>query len=182
MTPFSKILLAGLGTCALAGSAIAAERATHVMNVNLPDGTVAQVRYAGDTPPRIALMPVERAIPVALIESPFVGFDQIFADMDRQAAVMLQQAAALQAAAPAGGKIDKAALKAMPSGASYSFTAYSSSNGGCTQSYQMTAYGTAEPKVVSQSSGDCSKAGQLQAAPKPAKAIEAPKTVPHDAV
>lgn len=182
MTPFSKILLAGLGTCALAGSAIAAERATHVMNVALPDGSVAQVRYAGDTPPKIALVPVERAIPVALIDSPFVGFDQIFADMDRQAAVMLQQAAALQAAAPTGGKIDQAALKAMPTGASYSFTSYSSSNGGCTQSYQMTAYGTAEPKVVSQSSGDCSKAGQLQAAPKPAKAIEAPKTVPHDAV
>ena len=182
MTPFSKILLAGLGTCALAGSAIAAERATHVMNVALPDGSVAQVRYAGDTPPKIALVPVDRTIPVALIESPFVGFDQIFADMDRQAAVMLQQAAALQAAAPTGGKIDQAALKAMPTGASYSFTSYSSSNGGCTQSYQMTAYGTAEPKVVSQSSGDCSKAGQLQAAPKPAKAIEAPKTVPHDAV
>lgn len=182
MTPFSKILLAGLGTFALAGSAVAAERAMHVMNVNLPDGSVAQVRYAGDTPPKIALVPVERAIPVALIESPFVGFDQIFADMDRQAAAMMQQAAALQALAPTGGKIDQAALKAMPAGSSYSFTSYSSSNGGCTQSYQMTAYGNAEPKVVSQSSGDCSKAGQLQAAPKPAKAVEAPKTVPHDAV
>lgn len=182
MTPFSKILLAGLGTCALAGSAVAAERAMHVMNVNLPDGSVAQVRYAGDTPPKIALVPVERTIPIAIIDSPFAGFDQMFAEMDRQAAVMLQQAATLQAAAPAGGKIDQAALKSLPPGASYAFTSYSSSNGGCTQSYQMTAYGNAEPKVVSQTSGDCSKVGQLQAAPKPAKAIEAPRTVPHDAV
>lgn len=182
MAPFSKILLAALGTCALAGSAVAAEHALHVMNVNLPDGSVAQVRYAGDTPPRIALVPVERAIPVALIDSPFAGFDRMFAEMDRQAAAMMQQAAAMQASAPADSKIDQAALKSMPAGTSYSFTSYSSSNGGCTQSYQMTAYGNAAPKVVSQTSGDCSKAGQLQAAPKPAKAVEAPKTVPHDAV
>jgi hypothetical protein len=181
MTLFSKIVLAGLGTCALAGTAVAAEHAIHVMNVNLPDGSVAHVRYVGDTPPKVELVPVQRAIPVALM-SPFAGFDQMFVDMDRQAAAMLQQARALQAAAPGNGKIDQAALKSLPAGSSYSFTSYSSSNGGCTQSYQMTSYGNAAPKVVSQSSGDCSKAGQLQAAPKPAKAVEAPKTVPHDAV
>ncbi|MDY7525225.1 hypothetical protein [Sphingomonas sp. 10B4] len=182
MRLMSKIALAGAAACTLAGTAYAADREFHRMNVALPDGSVAQLLYQGDVAPKVELVPVERTIPVALLDSPFARFDQMFAEMDRQAAVMIQHAAALQASAPAGGKIDQAALKAMPAGASYSFTAYSSSNGGCTQSYQMTAYGNAEPKVVSQSSGDCSKAGQLQAAPKPAKAIEAPKTVPHDAV
>ncbi|MGY2735734.1 hypothetical protein [Sphingomonas sp. UYP23] len=182
MRLMSKIALAGVAACTLAGTAYAADREFHRMNVALPDGSVAHVIYQGDVAPRLELVPVERAIPVALVDSPFIGFDQIFADMDRQAAAMMQQAAVLQASAPAGGKIDQAALKSMPAGSSYSYTSYSSSNGGCTQSYQMTAYGTAEPKVVSQTSGDCSKAGQLQAAPKPAKAVEAPKTVPHDAV
>lgn len=182
MRLMSKIALAGAAACALAGTAYAADHSLHRMNVALPDGSVAHVLYQGDVAPKLELVPVERTIPVAMIDSPFGGFDQMFAEMDRQAAVMMQQAAALQASAPAGGKIDQAALKAMPAGASYSFTSYSSSNGGCTQSYQMTSYGNAEPKVVSQSSGDCSKAGQLQAAPKPAKAVEAPRTVPHDAV
>ncbi|WP_010186992.1 hypothetical protein [Sphingomonas sp. PAMC 26605] len=182
MRLMSKIALASAAACALAGTAYAADRSFHRMNVALPDGSVAHVLYQGDVAPKLEIVPVERSIPVALVDSPFVGFDQILADMDRQAATMMQQAAALQAAAPAGGKIDQAALKSLPAGSSYSFTSYSSSNGGCTQSYQMTAYGNAEPKVVSQSSGDCSKAGQLQAAPKPAKAVEAPKTVPHDAV
>jgi hypothetical protein len=182
MRLMSKITLAAAAACALAGTAYAADHSLHRMKVALPDGSVAHVLYQGDVAPKLELVPVERTIPVALLDSPFVGFDQIFADMDRQAAAMMQQAAALQASAPVNGKIDQAALKAMPAGSSYSFTSYSSSNGGCTQSYQMTSYGNAEPKVVSQSSGDCSTAGQLQAAPKPAKAIEAPKTVPHDAV
>jgi hypothetical protein len=178
----SKILLAGLGACALAGTAYAADRQLHTLNVALPDGSVAHVFYEGAVAPKVEIVPVERAMPVALIDAPFAGFDQLFADMDRQAAAMMQQARALQASVPANGTLDQAALKSLPAGSSYSFTSYSSSNGGCTQSYQMTSYGNgAAPKVVSQTSGDCSKAGQLQAAPKPAKAVEAPKVVPHDA-
>ncbi|WP_404370335.1 hypothetical protein AB5I39_01750 [Sphingomonas sp. MMS24-J45] len=182
MRLMSKVALAGAAACAFAGTAYAADSSLHTMKVALPDGSVAHVLYKGDVAPKIQIVPVERTIPVALFDSPFADFDQVFAEMDRQAATMMQQARALQAAAPANGKIDKVALKSLPAGTSYSFTSYSSSNGGCTQSYQMTSYGNAEPKVVSQTTGDCSKAGQLQAAPKPAKAVEAPKTVPHDAV
>ena len=95
---------------------------------------------------------------------------------------MLQQAAALQAAAPVNGKIDQAALKSLPAGSSYTFTSYSSSNGGCTQSYQVTSYGNATPKVVSQTSGNCAGVAAPDATPKPAKVVAPPKTVPHDAV
>ena len=87
------------------------------------------------------------------------------------------------------GKIDQAALKSVPAGGtvSYSYTSYSSGDGkggGCSQSYQMTSYGAnAQPKVVSQSSGDCSKAAKFGTAPTPVKApAPEPKTVPHDAV
>lgn len=201
MNLFSKIALAGVGTVALAGSALAAERAMHMMNVNLPDGTVAHIRYFGDVAPRVELVPVsaeQGALPVALVDprAAFAGFDQLFADMDRQQDAMLRQVASMQrqaAAVPTGGKIDQAAAKNLPAGGSvtYSFTSYSSGGdgkgGGCTRSYQQTSYGNgAQPKVISQSSGDCSTAPKFGTAPTPAKATPVPapepKTVPHDAV
>lgn len=194
MNLFSKIALAGVGTVALAGSALAAERAMHVMNVNLPDGSVAHVRYIGDVPPKVELVPVALIDP-ALIEPDvaFAGFDQMFADFDRQQAALMQHVAAMQqqVAAPASGKLDRASVSGAPAAGavSYSFTSYSSGgdgkSGGCTQSYQMTSYGTAQPKVVSQSTGDCSKAAKFGTAPMPVKApapAPQPKTVPHDAV
>jgi len=192
MNLFAKIALAGVGSAALAGSALAAERAMHMMDVNLPDGSVAHVRYFGDVAPKVVLVPVADTTPVALLDprASFAAFDQMFADMDRQHEAMMQQVAAMQRAAPADGKIDQAALKSLPAGGtvSYSFTSYSSGGdgkgGGCTQSYQMTSYGAnAQPKVVSQSSGDCSKAAKFGTAPTPVKApAPEPKTVPHDAV
>lgn len=190
MNLFSKIALAGAGTVALAGSAFAAERSMHVMNVDLPDGSVAHVRYFGDVAPKVELVPVSQSVPVALIDPrvAFAGFDQMFADFDRQQAEMLQHVAAMQQQTPASSKLDQAAVRNMPGGGtvSYSYTSYSSGGaGGCTQSYQMTSYGNAEPKVVSQSSGDCSKAAKFGTAPTPVKApapAPQPKTVPHDAV
>ena len=194
MNLFSKIALAGVGTVALAGSAFAAERAMHVMNVDLPDGSVAHVRYFGDVAPKVELVPVSQAVPVALIDPrvAFAGFDQMFADFDRQQAEMLQHVAAMQTAAmPANGKLDQSAVKTLPNGGtvSYSYTSYSSGgdgkSGGCTQSYQMTSYGNAQPKVVSQSTGDCAHAAKFGTAPTPVKApapAPQPKTVPHDAV
>lgn len=182
MRRMSKVALAGAAVCALAGTAYAADTSLHRMKVALPDGSVAHLLYKGDVAPRIETVPVERTIPIALLDSPFADFDRMFADMDRQAAAMLQQAAALQAAAPVNGKIDHAALKSLPAGSSYTFTSYSSSNGGCTQSYQMTSYGNATPKVVSQTSGNCAGVGAPETTPKAAKVIAPPKTVPHDAV
>lgn len=192
MRLMSKFALAGAAACALAGTAYAADHAIHRMNVALPDGSVAQVLYAGDVAPKVEFVPVEESVmPVALLDSPFADFDRMFAALDQQAAAMMQQAATLPAA-PVGpnGKIDQAALKNMPAGTvSYSYYSTSTGNGGCTQSYQMTSYGNgAQPKVVSQTSGDCTKAGVLQAAPKPAKTepapkeVAPPKVVAHDAV
>lgn len=184
MNLFAKIALAGIGTAALAGSALAADRAMHLLDVNLPDGSVAHVRYFGDVAPKVVLVPVAQAEPVAMLDP----FADIFADMDRQQEAMLQQVAAMQGAVPVDGKVDQVALKSLPAGAvSYSYTSYSSGDGkggGCSQSYQMTSYGAyAQPKVVSQSSGDCSKAAKFGTAPTPVKApAPEPKTVPHDAV
>lgn len=84
MRLMSKIALAGAAACALAGTAYAADRSLHRMNVALPDGSVAHVVYAGDVAPRLEVVPVDRMIPVALLDSPFAGVDQMFAEMDRR--------------------------------------------------------------------------------------------------
>jgi hypothetical protein len=75
---------------------------------------------------------------------------------------MLRQAAmmASQPAAP-DGKIDYAAFGKLPTGTvHYSFVSMSSSNGGtCTRSTQITSQGpNLQPKMISQTSGDCGAA------------------------
>ena len=190
MRLISKLALAGFGLVALAGGAAAAEQAMHTMNVKLADGSVAHIRYVGDTPPQVS---VERVavpvVPIALADplASWVAFDRVFADMDRQMAAAMQQAQAM-ARQPIGpdGKLDQAALKALPPGTvHYSFTSTSTGNGTCTQSYQMTSYGPNQaPKVVSQSSGDCSAMNQhlVPTAAKQSEAKAAPKPVGRDTI
>ena len=161
MRTATKLLLACAGLVAAAGAAIAASDKAHVMNVALPDGSVAQIRYVGDVAPRIVVAPPADAMPVAFVAAdPFAMFDRISWEMDRQMGAMLQQASALSAFTPGpDGKLSEAALKTLPAGTvSYSFTSYSSGNGAtCSQSVQVTALGQNQtPKVERQSSGDCS--------------------------
>lgn len=150
MRMICKALLAAVGTLAIGGAAMAAGEKTHILNVTLPDGLVEQVRYTGDVAPKVVLVPVAA--------EPFAMFDQLAAGMDRQADAMLRQVATLAAQAPAmDGRIDQAALKDMPAGTvHYSFVSTTTGDGTCTQSVEMTSYGAGQaPKVVKQSSGDC---------------------------
>lgn len=175
MRSISKLALAGLGLVALTGGAALAQE-MHVMKVALPDGSVAHIRYAGDKPPQVAVVPVAQriAVPVVLAQpmmSPFADFDRVFADMDRQMAAMMQQARMLarQPTNPSG-MLETVNLGKLPAGTvRYSFTSTTSSNGSCTQSVQYISDGSAaQPKVVSQSSGDCS------AMAKPVMKVSAP--------
>jgi hypothetical protein len=49
--------VAGIAAAAIAGTAIAASSKTHVMNVLLPDGSVAHVEYVGDVAPKVIVEP-----------------------------------------------------------------------------------------------------------------------------
>ena len=165
-------LLAGIAGLALAGTAMATTppkhvQPEHVLNVALPDGTIQQIRYRGDTPPAVVFTPVHRAmLPVAFGDpfamAPFAEFDRIAAAMDRQMDAMLRQASTL-AAQPVGpdGKIDQATFAKLPAGTvQYSFVSSSSGNGTCSRSVQVTSFGpNQQPKVVSQSSGNCTGIG-----------------------
>jgi hypothetical protein len=167
-----KLLLAG-GALAIAGVAVAADR-THVLNVAMPDGSIAHIRYAGDVPPRIVVAPA--AMPVAFVGevSPFAMFDRVAAQMDAQMDAMLRQVSALAPAANA--QVSEAALTRAPAGTvSYSFTSYSSGNGAaCSQSVQVTSLGTGQaPKVERQSAGDCTAMTSRAAIPAVAPAARA---------
>lgn len=182
MRSIPKLALAGLGLVALTGGAALAQE-MHVMKVALPDGSVAHVRYAGDTPPQIAVVPVRRvAVPIALAQpmaSAFADFDRVFADMDRQMAAMMQQARMLasQPVDPSGKLVTVNGGKLPAGTVRYSYVS-TTSNGGCTQSVQYISDGSAaQPQIISQSSGDCSamakptvKVSAPAAAPKPAPA------------
>jgi len=194
MRLMAKAALAGLGAVALAGTGYAADRAIHTMNVDLPDGSVAQVHYVGDRKPDVRIVPVRvAAVPVA-VDPMFVDFDRMFADMQRRHDAMMRQVAAMQQAMPvaADGGIDMAAFRNMPAGTvSYSYVSTTSGKDGtCTQSMTMASYGKdQQPKVEKKSSGDCTAMGQTvipavaTPAPAPAKVVPAkaekpaPKTI-----
>jgi hypothetical protein len=170
-------VFAGIAALAVTGTAMAATapktakpetaQANHILNIAMPDGTIEQIRYSGDAPPAVVFTPVRQtAFPVAFGDpfamAPFADFDRIAAAMDRQMDAMLRQASAM-AAQPAGpdGKIDQAAFAKLPAGTvHYSFVSSSSANGTCSRSVQVTSFGpNQQPKVVSQSSGDCAGVG-----------------------
>lgn len=171
MRTSSKIFLAGAGALAMAGVAMAADK-SHVMNVVLPDGSVAQVHYVGDVAPQVVAVPAADPMLAAFGgDSPFAMLDRISAEMDAHMNAMMRQAALMSTPAAAGGQLSEAALKSMPAGTvSYSFTSFSSGNGAsCSQSVQVTSLGANQaPKVVRQNSGDCTAVNSR--APTPAVA------------
>lgn len=180
MRMMSKVIAAGLASVALAGTAVAAEH-VHTMNVALPDGGIAKVRYVGDQAPQIRIIPISvRAVPVvpvALVDPTFAAFDRMFAAMNAQTEAMMRQAAMLSQMPAPGAAIDHAALQKLPAGTmSYSYVSTTSANG-CTQTVSMTSDGSAQqPKVIRTSAGQCDKA-VMQPAVSDARA-PAPRVVP----
>jgi hypothetical protein len=184
MRPMSKVLIGGLATAALAGTAVAADHAVHVMNVAMPDGSVAKVRYVGDTPPQIRFVPVQAVsmVPVAMVDPSFAAMDRMFAEMDAQADAMMRQAAMLSQMPATGSPLQHADMKTVPGGTvSYSYVSTTSSNG-CTQTVRMTSDGSgAQPQVIRTSAGKCDGAKVTPAVADgaaPAKTVKAVETKP----
>jgi len=194
MRKLRTAVLAGIATLGVAGTAMAASTDTRVMAVDLPDGSVARIEYQGPVAPKVRIdpsAPALRIVPVRLADpfdaAPFAMFDQIMADMDRQAAAMA--AAALQPVpADRAGRPDLAAFGNLPAGTiSYRFVSTSDGNRVCSRSWQVTSQGPQQqPKLISTSSGDCagdgnSSAGTASAAAKTVAASNDAAAKPHDA-
>jgi hypothetical protein len=168
MRPILTTILAA--SAALGGAcvtpALAQDGQPHVMLVRLPDGSVRQIQYMGDVPPRVVFVPAPMAgAPLFAADgpdSPFAAMQRMSAIMDRQAEMMMRQVAAMQAAA-ADAPTDEPsgiAADANPAGARvYSMSSVIGAGGVCMRSVQITWNGDAKPQLVSHSSGDCGPAG-----------------------
>lgn len=155
MTRLRKTLLAGIAAIGIGAAGAASAQnvdVIHVMNVAIPGG-VAQIRYIGDVPPQIAIVPAPSAfdawMPAASVfgpDAPFAMMDRIAAEMDRRTAAMFRYAEAMADRAAAGG-------------GSYSFVSTLSGNGVCTQSVRIISRGDGTPPQVERhSSGNCGAA------------------------
>jgi hypothetical protein len=173
-------LLAGVAALGLAGFAGRAEaqiQPTHVLTVQLPDGEVARIHYTGNIPPAVILAPA--AMPMAFVAPPafdtappFAILDRMAAEMDRQAAAMLQEVQTLAAAPlPDPERLIQAEFGTPPPGGeSYAAVMNVSGNGVCMRSVQITSSGNgSQPRVVTRVSGDCE--GKAGAAPAQQRGI-----------
>lgn len=151
------IVLAGLGAAAIASAAVAASRDTHTMNVQLPDGSTARVKYVGDVAPKVTVVPAR--------VTPFGLFDRSMFDLQRQIDAMMQQVAAVtQMPATLAGapELNVAAFGNAPEGSSITVVSESNGSKTCVRTTEVTGQGTGKPpKVVTKVSGDCG--------PEPAK-------------
>lgn len=161
MRSIRAMLRAGAAVVAIfgfAGVAAAQGPQTHVMNLMLPDGGVAHIRYTGDIAPTVSIgdSPMTVAAFPSLFGngSPFAEMERISAAMDQQAAQLFREAAAIQANP---GLIDVWTPGKLPPGArEYQFVSTISGNGVCSRSVEITSMGSgATPKVVSHTSGNC---------------------------
>jgi hypothetical protein len=164
MRKLRTAVLATAGTLLAATGAMAATAELHSMTVDLPDGAVAHIRYAGDLAPQVTVLPAD-ARTIALVD-PFAGMDAAFADLERVSAMMRQQSLAMvrraaqlqRDAAPDAMPGTIAVSSDLPAGSyHYSFVSTSTtSNGNCTRTVEWRSDGSdRQPQVTRASSGDC---------------------------
>lgn len=161
MRKLPTFALAGLAAVMLGGAAVAAAPKTHVMNVSLPDGSVAHVEYVGNVAPTVTVDPrpmADAAGPWAMSFPSFAGFDRMIQEMNRRTEEMMRQAN--QAGHTVGATPYIASYGNLPAGGT-STTIVSVSNGGgtCTRTTEVVSQGAGKaPKVTSNVSGQCGAA------------------------
>ena len=162
---------AGAAAAALAGTAFAAAPKTHVMNVPLPDGSVARVEYVGNVAPKVTVEPrpfADAGSPWGMALPSFAGFDRMMADMQRQSEQMIRQAQEMaRHPATPGAQPYIASYGNLPAGET-STTVVSYSNGGstCTRTTEVVSQGAGKaPKVTSNVSGQCGRAAAPSGGP-----------------
>lgn len=159
MKTFPALAIAGVAAVALAGTAVAASRNSHVMTLSLPDGSTAHIEYVGDVVPKVT---IARSNPAAFGDwaplPAFASFDRIFDEMNRQTAAMLRQAQQV-ALTPqrTGASPYVASFGNLPGGvSSTTIVSYSNGNATCTRTTESISQGPGKPpKVTSTVSGNC---------------------------
>ncbi len=144
------ISLAALVAASAAVPAAARDGDAQGVTLILPDGAVAHVQAYGSMAPPAFFAPVPDIGPE------FAALARMEAVLDREADLMLRQAAGFPALTPA-------VLGSLPQGAgSYAVVSTFSSNGVCARSTQVSyGGGRAAPRTISSTSGDCGPAPGL---------------------
>ncbi len=163
-----KAILAGTVAIMAAGAiapALARDGQSHVMSVRLPDGTLEQIQYTGDTPPQVVVAPAPIAVAQPMF-GPAINLGPGFAELEQISAILDQQAAAMMRQVTEMPMMAESTFGGLPPGTSgYSLIATNSGTGVCTRSVQITYRGgDAKPQMVSHTSGNC---GPDQGAPAP---------------
>lgn len=172
MRKLPALAFVGVAAAALAGTAIAASPKTHVMNVPLPDGSVARVEYVGDVAPKVTVAP--RPLGAAMGDwgqqampfPSFAGFDRMFEQMQRQSQEMMRRAREMSR--HSGGAAPYiASYGDMPAGQASTTVVTISNNGRtCTRSTEVVSQGPGKPpKVTSNASGQCEGAAGTPTGP-----------------
>lgn len=170
-------ILAGAAALLAAGTAAAAAETLHTMNVSLPDGSVAQIEYAGEVAPTVSVAPAT-AVPIALVD-PFAEFERMAAYMEAQHQAMMRQAAAMEQAAAhaaAGAPGQVTVVGNLPAGTHFTYLSSTTDANGCTQTveYRSDGDGT-QPEVTRTSAGSCDKATSDAPVPVSAPKLPAPE-------
>jgi hypothetical protein len=166
MRPLRKAILAGAAAIALAGVAglaVAEIKNAHVLDVRLPDGSLAHIRYVGDTPPTVSFAPASPSLSIFWPASdpfapgsPFAALEQISQAMDRQAEAMLREASARPGLFTAPDLMQVDVGKLPPGAQGYSMVSTMSGDGACTRSVEYRSLGDGKPpQVVTRTSGAC---------------------------
>lgn len=160
MRKLPEAVLAGIASLVVAGTAVAASRDMHSMNVSMPDGTVAHILYHGDVAPKVRLEPAQTEMPVLKgFDWPLSSFDRLSAELDRQATLMFRQAAELSKVPWQDGSTlqNLASVNGLPGGSmDYYEATTTTTNGSCTRTVHMTSTGPNQaPKVNASVSGNC---------------------------
>jgi hypothetical protein len=157
-----------IGAVVLAAAGLASAGAgelakTHILTVSLPDGSIEQVRYAGDRPPQISFGQApdpffSPGFDTVGLNSPFVALDRMSAEMDREAEALLNQTARWQASAfgfpDTFAAVDSGGLA--PGARSFSVVSTLSGGHVCTRSVEAYASPDGgQPRIVTRTSGDC---------------------------
>jgi hypothetical protein len=179
---FTVLGAAAVIAIGVTGVAAAGLANSHSMNLRLPDGAIAQIRYAGETPPEVRIQPVEFAVPAAYAE-PFAEWPP-FAQMQRMEAQMQRELVALEtlplladsvAADPEG--MPPLAGGAVPPGVEgYTVVMTSTPQGVCTRTIEFGG-GTADrpPTVLTRASSGC---GADSAGPQHSPGLQSVKSLP----
>ena len=158
--------LAGAAAVLLGSSGIALAQTAnrHTMTVQLPGGGVAEIQYTGNVPPRVTVSSGPAAFAEMLpassllgMSSPFAMLDRIAAEMDREAAALFRYAGKIAAQPwPGTSGLTLTNLQNLPPGTrGFSYVSTVTGNGVCTRSTEITATGNGPPRVVTHSSGNC---------------------------